>query len=69
MGYLDQLAGGLRGAAGVLNPQVQQQTMEEDQRNAVLRQQQAQMLVTTLAKQVADGTMTPEAASWPERTA
>jgi hypothetical protein len=62
MGILDQLAGGLRGAAGVLSPDVQKQTMEEDQRNQLLRQQQAQMLVTTLAKQVADGTMTPEAA-------
>lgn len=62
MAYLQDLAGGLRAAAGVLSPDVQRQTAEEDQRNQLLRQQQAQMLVTTLAKQVADGTITPEAA-------
>lgn len=62
MGILDQLAGGLRGAAGVLNPQVQQQTMEEDQRNQLLRQQQAQTFVAQLAKQVSDGTLPKEAA-------
>jgi len=62
MGYLDDLSGGLRAAAGVLSPDVQKMTMEEDQRNALLRQQQAQMLVQQLAKQVESGSIAPEKA-------
>lgn len=62
MSYLADLAGGLRAAAGVLNPDIQKQNADEDQRNALLRAQQAQTLVSTLAKQVADGVITPDAA-------
>ena len=62
MGYLTDLAGGLRAAAGVLNPDIQKQNAEDEQRNEVLRQQQAQLLVRQLAQNVANGVMTKEAA-------
>jgi len=63
MAYFQDLAGGLRAAAGVLSPDIQKQTMEEDQRNALLRQQQAQLLVQQLAKQVESGAIAPEKAA------
>lgn len=63
MGYLDSLAGGLRAAAGIMSPEIQKQTAEEDQRNNLLRAQQAQMLVQSLQQQVANGSISPEQAA------
>jgi len=63
MAYLDDLAGGLQRAAGVLNPRIQSANMEEDQRNRVLQAQQAQMLVQQLARQVESGAIAPEKAA------
>lgn len=63
MSLLDALAGGLRGAAGVLNPQIQQQTMQEDQQNSVLQNQQKMQIVQHVQQQVQSGAMPPEAGS------
>jgi len=63
MAYLDELAGGLRSAAGVLNPKIQAANIEEDQKNRTLQAQQAQLLVQQLAKQVESGSIAPEKAA------
>lgn len=64
-GYLGDLALGLRQAAGILNPQVQQETFQADTRKEEMatqqRQAQQQFLLSQVAGQIAGGAMTPEA--------
>lgn len=62
MGYLDGLAGGLRAAAGIMSPEVQKQTAEEDQRQSLLLAQQQQTLLQNLQRQVESGAATPQQA-------
>lgn len=61
--YLSDLATGLRGAAGILNPQIQKQQMEDDRQNQLISAQQQQFLFSQLAKQVEGGTLTAAQAS------
>ena len=61
MNLLESLAGGLRGAAGVLSPDIQQRTMAEDQQNNAMRQQQKMQMAQHIQKQVESGAMAPEA--------
>lgn len=63
MGYFDDLAGGLQRAAGVLNPRIQAANIEQDQRAQAMRQQEAQMLVQQVARQVESGAIAPEKAA------
>lgn len=63
MSYLTDLASGLRSAAGVLNPTIQKQQVEEEQLNAARQERQAQFLFSQLAKQVEGGSLSAEQAA------
>lgn len=57
---LESLAGGLRSAAGVLNPEIQRETFAADEREKQVQQQQKMLLITHIQQQVQSGAMTPE---------
>lgn len=66
MNILESLAGGLRGAAGVLSPTVQKQTFQQDQRQQELQQQEMIRRRNLAAQQIIKaaemGAVEPEAA-------
>lgn len=63
MSYFAELAGGLRSAAGVLNPNIQKNLMEQEQLDRARQDQQAQLLFAQLAKQVESGGITADQAA------
>lgn len=62
MSLLDALAGGLRGAAGVLSPVIQQQTMQQDQQREMLMEQRKNAVAQQLIKAAEMGAIQPEVA-------
>lgn len=61
MSLLESLAGGLRGAAGVLSPEISRETFQADQQNAQQQNQQKLAIVQHIQSQVQAGAMQPEA--------
>jgi hypothetical protein len=55
MSLLESLSTGLRGAAGILSPDVQKQTFQQDQQNSLLQQQQKMQLLQHIQQQVQAG--------------
>lgn len=63
MSLLEALSTGLRGAAGVLSPDIAKQNAQSDQQNSQLRQQQQMEMLKHIQSQVQAGAMEPEAGS------
>lgn len=58
--YLQDLAGGLRAAAGVLNPAIQQQNFQSDERQKQVIEQRRNLILQQAIKAVESGAMQPE---------
>lgn len=58
--YLADLAGGLRAAAGVLNPDIQRQTFAADEREKQVIEQRRNLVLQQAIKAVESGAMPPE---------
>ena len=61
MSLLDALSQGFRGAAGVLSPDIQQQTFQQDERIRQQQEQQKMLMLQHVQSQVQSGAMQPEA--------